>query len=1245
MRYKHLILLIFLSLQGYVSLYGQISCPPNIDFELGTTADWHYYRGTVATGPIYSLASSPATPGWHTLTSGSLLDPYGGFPVVGSGSYSLKLGHDTLNYCAERARYYIHVPSGPASYSLIYRYAVVFQDPGSSHSVAQKPRFEVNAYDSATSSPIPCAQYTYIAGSGLPGFTASTLDPSALYKTWAIASMDLSSRGGTTITMDFTAADCTQGGHWGYGYLDMSCGLFAISSVICGSPTVTLTAPIGFGVYAWYDSLTFSTSYGSTQTISFPVPAAPTTIAVILQPYAGFGCPDTLYTRVIPSNLSIHGSNDTVICSGNSVTLSTGATSIALPLHYNWTPSTGLSCSTCASPIATPTVSTSYMVTVTDGAGCTKLDTIRVSVNPPPAVAAGPPTTMCSGYGATLFASGAVSYSWLPGAALSCTNCPNPVANPATTTIYTLTGTDANGCTNTDTQRVTVISALHISVPNISICYGITGTLAATGGAATYSWYPSTGLSCSGCPNPTANPITTTTYTVIGVNSACLDTTTVTVTVNPLPTISAGPTAQMCAGSYVTLIGSGGVSYIWSPGAGLSCTLCSVTVASPATTTVYTVTGTDVNGCRSSSPIAVVVHPLPIISAGVPVSLCYGTTTTLAPFGGFTYVWTPGTGLSCSSCTNPVADPLITTVYSVIGTDANGCTGHDTVRITRFPPVTVSAANITICNGTPGSLTAVGATTYTWAPGTGLSCTSCSSPSASPSATTVYTVIGTVGLCQDTTTVTVTVHPVPLITVTGGTSKCAGDPCILTATGGVTYSWTPALGLSCTNCASPIATPGITTTYTALATNSFGCTATGSTTVTVHPLPDIVVPNAAICFGTSASLLASGASSYKWSPATGLNTNTGATVVASPSVTTTYKIVGTDAFSCKDSINEVVTVIPIPPAPTVVNPVQYCRNAPSLPLSATGTGLLWYTTATGGTGSATVPVPSTAEVGATTWYVSQTVDGCESPRVPISVIITTNAVTGFDYEIHYGCYTDTVMFRNNSQYVKGYVWSFGDNVRDTTANSVHYYPAVQTEWDILVSLYGASFDCYDDSTLKTIPLMPSPPAKFLINVTPDQTIPYGSSVQLHAEGAMIYTWKPDNGSLSNANVFDPVATPLEQTTYIVYGRNAEGCLDSADVDILFTFGDDIVIPDAFSPNGDGRNDVFKIINIHSGKLRDFKIFNRWGQLVFETTDIKVGWDGNFNGIPQDMDVFMYLAIVEHVDHTTKMYKGDLTLVR
>jgi len=269
---------------------AQSLCPANIDFETGTTADWTYYKGTVASGPVFSLSSTSPVPTLHTITSGSGVDAYGGFPIVGNGLYSLKLGKDTVNYNSDGASYYVDIPT-TGIYSLVYHYAAVLENPG--HPASIQPRLVINAYDSATAAAIPGAAHTVTTAD--PGFIHSSVSPGDVdYKDWTTGVINLAGYGGHTVMIKFIAADCGTGGHFGYAYVDMNCLFVRATAIPCNSTSTSLTAPAGYATYKWMDSLSFTSTYGTTQTITA---TTPTTYAIIATPVSG--TPDTFYTTML----------------------------------------------------------------------------------------------------------------------------------------------------------------------------------------------------------------------------------------------------------------------------------------------------------------------------------------------------------------------------------------------------------------------------------------------------------------------------------------------------------------------------------------------------------------------------------------------------------------------------------------------------------------------------------------------------------------------------------------------------------------------------------------------------------------------------------------------------------------------------------------------------------------------------------------------------------------------------------
>ena len=192
MNFKKALFLVLLL--GFSSLsYGQYSLP-NIDFESGLYIGWQYYTGKVATGPVYTLTPCAPISGLHTLTGGSDTDFYGGFPIVGDGHFSLKLGNESCGWKAQRARYTIHVPTGTSIYNLLYRFAVVLQD-AIGHLPSEQPRMEMTTIDSATGHIVACDSISFVASSLTYGFIYLPVhslsgDHNLYYLPWTAASID-----------------------------------------------------------------------------------------------------------------------------------------------------------------------------------------------------------------------------------------------------------------------------------------------------------------------------------------------------------------------------------------------------------------------------------------------------------------------------------------------------------------------------------------------------------------------------------------------------------------------------------------------------------------------------------------------------------------------------------------------------------------------------------------------------------------------------------------------------------------------------------------------------------------------------------------------------------------------------------------------------------------------------------------------------------------------------------------------
>ncbi len=900
-------------------------------------------------------------------------------------------------------------------------------------------------------------------------------------------------------------------------------------AVCAGNSTPVQLQATGASTYTWSPATGLSCTACANPSA---IPAS--TVTYTVTGTDTHGCTDTGNVIITVNPLpNVSAGTDKIICAGTSTTLqATGGTS------YTWSPTTGLSCSNCAAPTANPVTTTSYTVTGTDANGCTDTGNVTVTVNATPTISTGPNKTICSGTSATLQATGGISYTWSPATGLSCTACANPTASPTTTTTYMVTGMDANGCSNTATVTVTVNPLPTISAgANVAICAGASTTLQATGGTS-YTWSPATGLSCTTCAAPTANPTATTTYTVTGTDAnSCSNTATVTLTVNPLPTISAGANVAICAGASTTLQATGGTSYTWSPATGLSCTTCATPTANPTTTTTYTVTGTNANGCSNTATVTVTVNPLPTISAGTSVAICAGASTTLQATGGTSYTWSPATGLSCTTCAAPTANPATTTTYTVTGTDTNSCSNTATVTVTVNPLPTISAGtNVAICAGASTTLQATGGSSYTWSPATALSCTTCASPTASPTATTTYTVTGTnTNSCSNTATVTVTVNPLP--TISAGTNKsiCIGSATTLPATGGASYTWTPATGLSCTSCATPTANPTTTTTYTVTGTNANGCVNTANVTVTVNPLPVISAgSNKTICAGSSTALQATGGTFYAWAPTTGLSCTGCQNPTATPATTTTYVVTGTNTNGCSDTAHVTVTVNPLPTISGGGNKA-ICTGASVQLQGSGGTSYTWSPAA--GLSCTACAAPTASPISTTTYTVTGTdANGCISTA---TVAVTVNAIPNVTATTSKNIICDGTSAQLQAFGAGSYSWTPALNLSCVSCNN----PVASPPNDVTYIVTGTTNGCSDTAQVH-IKVLPKPN----INAGPDTSICAGDSVRLHGSGNIPLTWSPGT-SLSCSNCNNPVATPAATTTYTLSATDSNSCANTDDVTI------------------------------------------------------------------------------------------------
>lgn len=587
-----------------------------------------------------------------------------------------------------------------------------------------------------------------------------------------------------------------------------NCGNVSVATTganLCAGNCATISANVTGGTspftYSWNPS-------GQTTSSIVVCPTSTTTYSVLITDAAANTATDTAVVTVNSSPVATVTS-PTTICASSSYTLTAGGGGT-----YSW--STG---ATTSSITVTPSSSTNYSVIVSNGSGCTDTATTTITVTPMinPTVT---PQVICSGDSAVITASGGNTYSWSTGNTTS-----SITVSPTSTTSYTVLVT-AGSCTATAVATVTVTTSITAVVNgNTTICSGNSTTLTASGGT-TFSW--STGATSASI---TITPTTSGSYTVIVSSGTCADTTSINVTVNPLPTAVISPNTTICAGNSATLTASGGTSFSWSNGS-----MFPSQTVNPGSTTGYTVTITDANGCTDTASTTIFVNTGPTASVNGNTLLCTGDATTLNASGGNSYSWNTGATSASINVT-----PSSTTTYTVIATNTSGCS--DTTSITVAvspPPVANISGNDTICAGNNTVLIASGGGSYSWNT-TPVQTTS----SVNVSTAGNYLVVVSIGSCTDTASFNVVVVSGPTATAASSIVINIGDNTTLTATGGGTYSWAPSTGLSDPNISNPVASPQQTTDYCVYASDANGCMDSACVTITVEiNCKPVYVPNA-----------------------------------------------------------------------------------------------------------------------------------------------------------------------------------------------------------------------------------------------------------------------------------------------------------------------------------------------------------------------------------------------------------------
>ncbi len=903
---------------------------------------------------------------------------------------------------------------------------------------------------------------------------------------------------------------------------------------------------------------------------------------------------------------------------------------------------------------------------------------------------------------------------------------------------------------------------------------------------STWTWSPGTGLSSTtGLTNTIAlNTLPPSiTYTITGAayngcGGASTGTCGTRVIYLTVLTCNGAICNTPCQGSPLIFNAPGdstGATYVWygpAPSTTIVGTTQSFTIpgSSWADTGIYHVVKT-VGSVHDTSVTHAMIYPKPNVTASSNSPLCTGAANTLTLFSiadipVVSYGWT-GPASFVSGIQNPTIPSFPaadTGTYTVIVSTIYGCKDTATTHVVLLPPPgpPIVVAHSPYCQGQPFipfTITpAPGATVY-WYPSAAGGAGTTTTPVVNTAVPGSYTYYygQTIGLCESPiSSVTVVVNPTPAA-ITGLADVCQYMSITLTdPTPGGTWSSTP----------SSVATVGLVTgivtgvsagTATVKYTLPTSCFVTKIVNVHAKPAKPVVAPPTYCQFTFAPPLSATPVTGLLWY---GPGVTAGTPVAPTPATdvpgATAYYVTETSSFGCvSDSAIDVVTVV-AEPAPPVPYDTMYCQYSVTAPLnfqvdSALGSHLTWYTVPAGGAPIGYTPVPPSNVVtypGGTKWYVTQTVNGCESHSAPVKVTIVQQPNFHITANRRWVCKHDSLTFTyTGSPLVSGiYYWMLPPGataIGGTTIND----PMIIVRFD---SVYGPHVitlavtelnmcTTYDTISVRVVPLPHSH-----CHMKPDICLHDTVNLSLSDKSAeaVVFTWAIDGTSLfnstdvnivsANSNSGGPFSvswnTPgrhiirvecsthegcrsepscdtvnvhdLPDATYDwitkatgelcledsilfsahlvdancsytwepehcfnnnnkpkIWGRveqgrtdiwltvvDAFGCRSRYNYEFSASSCCTVLFPNAFTPNGDGVNDKYRPIFNGYHRFHSFRVVNRWGQTVFESANSNPEWDGNFNGVPQDMGVYYYYLKYDCGGNTLET-KGDCTLVK
>ena len=1031
---------------------------------------------------------------------------------------------------------------------------------------------------------------------------------------------------------------------------------------ICLNSTPTnlsVTANAGSGTisqYAWYSNINNSNVGGSvavtninSSTTDFFIPNTSLVGDLYYYPIVSnsYGCSTVgsqsgkITVNALPVVAAITGSGD--ICVG-STTLLSNAT-----LGGIWSSTSssiaGINTNGLVTGLLSGTTSISYKFT--DLNSCSTTVNKALTVNALPIVAA------ITGSGDVCVGSTTLLGNTTLGGIWSSTSSSIAGINTSGLVTGLLSGTtsisykftDLNSCSTTVNKALTVNALPIVAAITGSgdICVGSTTLLsnATTGGIWSTTSSSIANINTSGLVTGLLAGTTSISYKFTDLNS-CSTTVNKALTVNGNPTTPTLTNQTICEGATATITGpTGTYTYTWQVPTGVATSTTNSVITSKAGT--YSLTITDANSCSSEVGSAIVtVNPLPAKPTLTNQTICEGLIATITgPTGTYTYTWQVPTGVTAS--TTNILNTAKAGTYSLTITDANTCSsevGSATVTVNPLPAKPTLTSQ-TICEGTTATLTMsapTGVYTYTWQVPTGVATSITKSVSTSKAGTYSLTITDANSCTSEVGTATVTVNPLPAKPTLTSQTICEGLTATITGpTGTYTYTWQVPTGV-------PASTTNILSTtkagtYSLTITDANSCTSdVGTATVVVNALPaKPTLTNPIICEGETASITMStptGTSSYTytWTVPTGVTAST--TNILNTTKAGTYSLTITDANNCTSEAGSGVVTVNALPTVTITNPSAVCApgtvDLTASTITAGSTASLTYTYFTNSTATSTLTNTSLIGSSGTYYIKGTTASNCSAinavnisinqlptfnlttPSVcvgsPLKVAVNPLSGVTTDYDYTWVVPTGVANPGNVSNFTTTIAGVYTATIKNKTTNctsapvnnTVSFY-ALPTAAKIV----AADNKVLVNNTLNLTAAASGGSSPYNISWTPNATIYYTISGQENA----VFTALKEGKVRFNYQVKDANSCEVSSDEY-------EITIDPADI-IL-------VLPNAFTPNGDGNNDEFKVAASNTlGKIsfRSLEIYNRNGKLMFRTEDITQGWNGRYDNVLQDMGVY------------------------